>query len=164
MITRCGDVPQTYSAPICIAYTYNKCYLQEEGKKAVKLMKDVDEHLYGWPTMHRYAQMQCEREQKKYVALSPISTAMTHWIDLLEELYYCLCGVLKKNIFREHIWSIRGHHGTVAWNYFPHDEPTMPKIFSFLQYRNPNTWSTWNIENTTCIIIWDANENPKSID
>lgn len=27
-------------------------------KKAVKLMKDTDEHLYGWPTMHRYAQMQ----------------------------------------------------------------------------------------------------------
>lgn len=27
-------------------------------KKAVNLMKDTDEHLYGWPTMHRYAQMQ----------------------------------------------------------------------------------------------------------
>lgn len=27
------------------------------GGKAVKLMKDTDEHLYGWPTMHRYAQM-----------------------------------------------------------------------------------------------------------
>lgn len=36
----------TYSGPICIAYAYNKCYLSEE-KKAVKLMKDTDEHLYG---------------------------------------------------------------------------------------------------------------------
>lgn len=39
-------MPQTYSGPICIAYAYNKCYLSEE-KKAVKLMKDTDEHLYG---------------------------------------------------------------------------------------------------------------------
>lgn len=39
-------MPQTYSGPICITYAYNKCYLSEE-EKAVKLMKDTDEHLYG---------------------------------------------------------------------------------------------------------------------
>lgn len=49
MIISCGDMPQSYSGPICIAYAYNKCYLLEEGgaKKAVKLMKDTDEHLYS---------------------------------------------------------------------------------------------------------------------
>lgn len=32
VIMRCGNVPETYSGPICIAYAYNKCYLSEEKK------------------------------------------------------------------------------------------------------------------------------------
>lgn len=46
----------TPSQYVLLTLVINVIFLRE--KKAVKLMKDTDEHLCGWPNMHRYAQMQ----------------------------------------------------------------------------------------------------------
>lgn len=45
-------------------------------------MKDTDEHLYSWPTMHRYAQMQFSLRKRRiegeYAAVSPLSMSMSN--------------------------------------------------------------------------------------